>query len=165
MLWLWAFGYILQEMTGNDKIIPIYIYGGVLGAIFFVLAGNLIPPIHNQVNSTALLGANASTMAVAMATTTLSPNHKFFTQIRGGIPIWVLMALYLIIDLVGVSSYNAAYSFSHIGGALAGFLFVVLMRQGKDGSIWMNNLYSWFINLFNPNKKSSGNTVKNKSVL
>lgn len=162
MLWLWAFGYILQEMTGNDKIIPIYIYGGLLGGIFFIAAHYLIPPIHSQVNSSALLGANAATMAVAMATTSLSPNHRFFTQIRGGIPIWVLMAVYIIIDLVGVSSFNAAYSLSHIGGALAGFLFVVLMKKGWDGSVWMNNLYDWFINLFNPNKKNSSSNTKNK---
>lgn len=162
MLWLWAFGYILQEMTGNDKIIPIYIYGGLLGGIFFIAANYLIPPIHAQINSSALLGANAATMAVAMATTSLSPNHKFFTQIRGGIPIWVLMAIYIIIDLVGVSSFNAAYSLSHIGGALAGFLFVLLMKKGWDGSVWMNNLYDWFINLFNPNKKNGNTNTKNK---
>jgi len=162
MLWLWAFGYILQEMTGNDKIIPIYIYGGVLGGVVFIAANYLIPPIHAQIDHAALLGANAGTIAVAMATTTLSPNHKFFTMIRGGIPIWVLMGVYIIIDLVGVSSVNAAYSLSHIGGALAGFLFVVFMRRGNDGSVWMNNLYNWFINLFNPNKKSDKHTLKNK---
>jgi hypothetical protein len=162
MLWLWAFGYILQEMTGNDKIIPVYIYGGVLGAVFFIAANYLIPPIQAQLNQASLLGANAGTMAVAMATTTLSPNHKFFTMIRGGIPIWVLMLVYLFIDLVGVSSLNAAYSLSHIGGALAGFLFVIFMQKGYDGSIWMNNLYSWFINLFNPNKKNTATTTKNK---
>ena len=38
MLWLWAFGFILQEMTGNDKLIPIYIYGGVFGGIVFIAA-------------------------------------------------------------------------------------------------------------------------------
>ncbi len=162
MLWLWAFGYILQEMTGNDKIIPIYIYGGVLGGIIFIAANYLIPPIHSQINQAALLGANAGTMAVAMATTTLSPNHKFFTMIRGGISIWVLMAVYLFIDLVGVSSMNAAYSLSHIGGALAGFLFVLFMRRGRDGSVWMNRLYDWFINLFNPNKKRGAHATKNK---
>lgn len=162
MLWLWAFGYILQEMTGNDKIIPIYIYGGLLGAVFFILANYLIPPIHNNLNQAALLGANTGTMAVAMATTTLSPNHKFFRQIRGGISIWVLMAAYLFIDLVGVASMNAAYSLSHLGGAAAGFFFVLLMRKGWDGSIWMNSLYSWFTNLFNPNKKSGNSSTKNK---
>src|SRR6516164_4633245 len=28
MFWLWSFGYILQDLTGNRKLIPIYIYGG-----------------------------------------------------------------------------------------------------------------------------------------
>lgn len=162
MLWLWAFGYILQEMTGNDKIIPIYIYGGVFGGIVFIAANYLIPPIHSQINNAALLGANAGTMAVAMATTALSPNHKFFTMIRGGIPIWVLMAVYLFIDLVGIASYGAAYSLSHIGGATAGFIFVLLLRKGKDGSVWMNRSYDWFINLFNPNKKSNKPSTKEK---
>jgi membrane associated rhomboid family serine protease len=161
MLWLWAFGYILQEMTGNDKLIPVYLYGGVLGGIFFIAANYLIPPIHGQINQSALLGANAASMAVAMATTTLSPNHKFFTMIRGGIPIWVLMGAYLFIDLVGVSSLNAAYSLSHIGGALAGFLFVLFMRRGWDGSLWMNKFYHWITNLFNPNKNNNP-SVKNK---
>lgn len=161
MLWLWAFGYILQEMTGNDKLIPVYMYGGVFGGIVFIAANYLIPPLRVLGNSTALLGANAGTMAVAMATTTLSPNHKFFTQIRGGIPIWVLMAVYLFIDLVGVASLNAAYSLSHLAGATAGFVFVLLLRKGKDGSVWMNRLYDWFINLFNPHKKSKA-SVKEK---
>lgn len=162
MIWLWAFGYVLQEMTGNDKIIPVYIYGGLLGGIAFIAAGNFIPPVRNQVETAALLGANASTMAVAMATTTLSPNHKFFTMIRGGIPIWLLMLAFLIIDLAGVSNLNAAYSISHIAGAAAGFLFVLFMKNGIDGSVWMNRLYDWFMNLFNPHKKRNQGSVRNK---
>ena len=150
MLWLWAFGYILQELTGNDKVIPVYIYGGVLGGIVFIAANYLIPPLHTQINNATLLGANAGTIAVAMATTTLAPNHKFFTMIRGGIPIWVLMAVYLFIDFAGVASMSAAYSLSHLGGALSGFLFVVFLRHGKDGSIWMNQFYKWFTNMFTP---------------
>ena len=31
MLWLWAFGSILQDMAGNKKLIPIYLYGGLAG--------------------------------------------------------------------------------------------------------------------------------------
>src|SRR6185503_875760 len=34
MLWLWVFGSIFQEMTGNKKLIPVYIYGGIAGACF-----------------------------------------------------------------------------------------------------------------------------------
>ncbi len=164
MLWLWAFGYVLQELTGNDKLIPIYIYGGVAGGLVFIASNYMIPPLQNQVNSAALLGANAGTIAVAMATTTLSPNHKFFTMIRGGISIWVLMAVYLIIDFAGVASISAAYSLSHLGGALAGFLFVVLLRRGKDGSVWMNKFYHWFTNLFTPAKNSNKDQSLKKKV-
>jgi membrane associated rhomboid family serine protease len=162
MLWLWAFGYILQEMTGNDKVIPIYIYGGVTGAVVFFFANYLIPGLHQQIDHSALLGANAASMSVAMATTTLSPNYKFFRMLRGGIPIWILMALYVLIDFAGVSGNNAAYSLSHLGGILAGFLFIVFYRKGRDGSIWMNNFYNWVMNLFNPYKKKKSNSIKEK---
>ena len=38
MFWLWSFGYILQDLTGNRKLIPIYLYGGIGGAVIYVLA-------------------------------------------------------------------------------------------------------------------------------
>ncbi|MEJ7610310.1 MAG: rhomboid family intramembrane serine protease [Ferruginibacter sp.] len=161
MIWLWGFGYILQQMAGNDKIIPIYIYGGLAGGVFFILAKYFIAPLAPYRETAAMLGANASVMAVAMATTSLEPNYRFFTQIRGGIPIWVLMTIYILIDFAGVAGYGAAQSLAHLGGALAGFLFVVFLRRGKDGSIWMNSFYRWVINLFEP-KKTLRNPAKDK---
>ena len=160
MIWLWAFGYLLLQMAGNDKLIPIYIYGGLLGGIVFIAAHYAIPPLYPATNNAALLGANAGTLAVAMATTTLSPDHRFFTQIRKGIPIWVLMSIYILIDFAGIANQGAAYSLSHLAGALAGFLFVFFLRKGKDGSAWMNRLYSWFMNLFNPYKKPTKEKIR-----
>ena len=150
MIWLWAFGYILQQMAGNDKIIPVYLYGGLTGAIFFIAAHYILPPLFPMRESAGLLGANAGVMAVAMATTTLEPNYRFFTQIRNGIPIWILMTVYILIDFAGVAGFSAAYSLSHLGGAVAGFVFVLFLRKGKDGSIWMNRLYNKFITMFEP---------------
>ena len=162
MIWLWAFGYIFQQLTGNDKIIPVYIYGGLLGAIFFIAAYYFIPSLKTGGGDAALIGANASTMAVATATTFLSPGHRFFTHIRKGIPIWVLLVIYFIIDFAGVASLNAAYSLSHIGGMLAGLVFAFLLRRGMDGSIWMNALYFWMTNLFTPKKTAQKKPIKDK---
>ena len=164
MLWLWAFGFILQELTGNKKLIPIYIYGGLAGALVFILASYLIPSIRPFVGNSSLIGANAATMAVAVATTTLAPGYRFFRNLNGGIPIWVLTGIYILIDFAGVASSSAAFSLSHLSGALAGFLFVFLLRKEYDGSIWMNNLYNWFMNLFNPNKtvNGDGSSIKEK---
>jgi membrane associated rhomboid family serine protease len=162
MLWLWAFGGILQNLTGNKKLIPVYLYGGFAGAIFFIAASYLIPTNRAIIDSANLLGANTGVMAVAVAATMIAPNYRFFRNIRGGIPIWILTLVYIAIDLAGVAAQPGAQALAHIGGALAGFLFVYLLKNGTDGSIWMNNSYSWFINLFNPDKKKERNAVKEK---
>ncbi len=162
MLWLWAFGFIFQELTGNKKLIPVYIYGGLAGALVFIIANYSIPPLKPFIESSAMLGANAATMAIAVATTTLAPNYRFFRNLNGGIPIWVLTLIYIFIDFAGVASQSAAYSLSHVSGGLAGFVFVYLLRKEYDGSIWMNNGYNWFMNLFNPEKNNPGSTVREK---
>ena len=162
MIWLWSFGYILQALTGNRKLIPIYIYGGLVGAFVFIVASYSIPPLKPVIHSSWLIGGNAGVMAVAMATTALAPNYRFFQNLNGGIPIWVLTLVYVFIDFAGVASMGAAHSLSHIGGAAAGYLFVVLYRKGKDGSIWMLQFYDWMMNVFNPDKKNTANTIREK---
>lgn len=162
MLWLWAFGSILQNLTGNKKLIPVYLYGGFAAALFFIAAAYLIPSNKAIINSIGLIGANASVMAVAAAATLIAPNYRFFKHIRGGIPLWVLTIIYFAVDLAGVAEQPGAVVTAHIGGAAAGFLFVYLLQNRIDGSTWMNNLYNWFINLFNPDKNKERNSVKEK---
>ncbi len=154
MLWLWTFGSIFQNIAGNRKLIPVYIYGGIAGGVVFIAANYLLPSLNSAINFSFLKGANAATMAIAVATTALAPDYRFFKMLTGGIPIWVLTLLYVIIDFAGVSGASAAYNISHLAGALIGFMFVFSLRRGIDWSVWMNDLYDWLINLFNPDKKT-----------
>jgi len=153
LVWLWVFGSILQDLSGNSKIIPLYIYGGVAGAIIFVAANYLIPSLRNQVEYSFMLGGNAAIMAIAVATTTLSPDYRLFKMLNGGIPLWILTLLYIVIDIAG--SHGMGEQLAHLGGGLTGFLFIVSMRKGYDWSLWMHKLYNWFLNLFNPDKPTA----------
>jgi len=152
MLWLWAFGSILQDMAGNKKLIPIYLYGGFAGAIVFIAANYAIPQLRPMVNSSFINGANASVMAIAIATTTIAPDYRIFRMLNGGIPIWILTTLFVIIDFAGTGTSAPAFQLAHIAGGLAGFLFIISLRKGHDWGAWMERSYSWFINLCNPDK-------------
>jgi hypothetical protein len=162
MLWLWAFGYILQDLSGNKFIFPLYIYGSLSGAFFFLVAVHVIPAFRSYIESGYLCGSQTGTAALAMAVTTLSPNYRIFRNLGKGIPVWVLTGLYILINIIYAFSLTNANSFAILGGALAGFLFIVLLRRGKDGSTWMINFYEWITNVFNPNKKDQVNPVKEK---
>lgn len=161
MLWLWVFGFILQDLSGNKFIFPVYIYGGLLGAVFFLLTAN---GIHGgaSVSSYALAGASASTGAIAVMVAMLDPDYRIFRQIGNGMPVWILSVIYLLLNLFSIISLSP-YAFSMLGGATAGALFVYFLRQGKDGSAWMIGLYSWFSHMFDPAaKKVHSASVKDK---
>ncbi len=118
LLWLWCFGYILQELAGNNKLFPIYLYGGVFGGILFLVVANLIPSIHANAAQFSLMGAGASVMAVAIATTSLAPGYRIFPMLNGGIPLWVLTLVFAAIDLGTIGLSNSAVAVAHLAGGL-----------------------------------------------
>lgn len=153
-LWLWAFGYILQDLTGPRKLIPLFLYGGVAGGLFYMAMYNAIPVLRESVPYTYLLGASGGVMAVALGTTTLAPSYRIFPMINGGIPLWVLTLVYLVIDFAMVPESNTGGHLSHLAGAGMGFLFMYQLKKGRDWSEWMNRFFDWITNLFNPDNKS-----------
>jgi membrane associated rhomboid family serine protease len=154
LLWLWAFGFILQDLAGNKKLIPIYLYGGFVGAIVFVLSASAIPFLHRDIAAMPnFIGASSAVMAIVVATTTLAPNYKLFANLNGGIPLWVLTLLYLLLDFSSIASSGGAFALAHLASAATGYLFIKQLHSGNDLSSWMHNFANWFNDLCNPEKK------------
>jgi membrane associated rhomboid family serine protease len=163
LLWLWCFGFILQDITGNKKIIPIYLYGGFIGGLVFLLSVNIIPALKSNIAFTpSLLGSGPAIMAIAIATTTAAPRYKIFPLLNGGIPLWILTAIFVLVTFATVGSANGAYATAEIAGGLMGFVFVWQMKNGNDWSEWMINLVNWVDDLFNPEKKHRKNIQKQR---
>ncbi len=163
MLWLWCFGYIMQDLTGNDKLIPVYLYGGFVGGLAFVIINNLFPALQSHIDTTApLLGAGPAIMAVAVATTTLAPDYRMFPMIGGGIPLWVLTLIFVAIDFATLASGNPGNSVGHLLAGLTGYLFIRQLRKGNDWGAWMINLVNWLDDLFSPEKKHRKKSAKDK---
>ncbi len=153
-MWLWAFGYVLQDLAGNNKLIPIYLYGGFVGALAFLLMNNLFPAMERNIASTApLLGGGAAVMAVAVATTTLAPDYRILPLINGGIPLWVLTLIFVAIDFASLASGNGGIAAAHLAGGAMGFFFVKALNKGSDWGAWMIQLVHWLDDLFSPEKK------------
>ena len=160
LLWLWAFGHILQDLSGYKQVIPIFIYGALAGAVAYIISFNLIPGLRGSLANAEALGASAGVMAIAIATTVLAPDFRIFPMINGGIPLWVLTLIFAIIDLATIPYNNAGGHIAHLAGAAMGFLYMVQMQRGRDWGGWMNRFWSWITNLFNPDKPARGTTAK-----
>lgn len=162
MLWLWGFGFILQDFTGNRKLVPIYLYGGFAGAVLFILVYLIFPGLHMQAAAATLLGASPAVIAVALATTTVAPDYRIFPMINGGIPLWILTIIYLLITFSGISRGDTGAYIASVTGAGTGFLFIYLLRRGHDGSIWINQFFDWCNDLFNPDRRKKSRSAKDE---
>ena len=154
--WLYS-----SRLTGNRKIIPIFIYGA-FAVLTYILAYNFIPPLKESLHVAEAFGASAGIMGIAIATTTIAPGYRIFPMLNGGIPLWVITVLYLIIDLATIPYNNPGGHIAHIAGGAMGFLFVTMLQRGNDWGIWMNNFFDWSADLFNPDKPRRGKVIKSQ---
>ena len=162
MFWLWCFGYILQDLTGNRKLIPIYLYGGIAGSLFFMLAYAIFPMLQAAAPSARLMGCSSAIVAIAVSTTAVAPDYRIFPMINGGVPLWILTLLFLLIDFSAIPHGDAGAYIANLAGGAAGFVFIWQLRRGHDGSVWINQVFDWCNDLFNPDKKKKALSPKDE---
>lgn len=151
MLWLWSFGVIMQSLYGPGKMVPLYIYGGLAGALLFIVCNNFVFTANP---APLYAGATASIMAIAVAITTAVPGYRIFPMLNGGIPLWVLTLIYVVINLARLSNSNPAEYAAMLGAAGIGYGYIVLVNRGREPGKWMVTAYNWFFDLFNPDKEA-----------
>ncbi len=133
MLWLYWLGLIFLDFLNKRQFIFTYLAGGIMGAILYLLAFNLIPVFSGTVERSILLGSSASVMAVVFATATLVPNFTIRLMFFGGVKLKYLALAYFVLNLIGLGSEPGG-SLAHIGGALLGFTYIQQLNRGNDFS-------------------------------
>ncbi len=160
MFFLWSFGFLMQDLTGNKHLVPLYLYGSWVGMFFFLCSVNLLPAFNDAVNAYHFAGAGAGIMSVAIGVTVTAPNYRIFPMINGGIPIWVIAFIFVLIDFAGLASVSLPESIAHLTGAGAGYVYMLLIRNGRNPEQWMHQLYQWFMGLFEPASKRKLRVVR-----
>jgi len=153
LIWLWTFGYLVQDLLGNDKIIPLYVFSAFVAGIVFMVAANLA--FGGQTTGMFFNGAAAAVMGLAVAAATLSPGYRFFPMIGGGIPLWVITAAYAVLQVAALGR-QPVMLVPTAAAALVGYLFIRRVNDGKDPGAWMNQFFDWSANLFTPGKSNTG---------
>jgi membrane associated rhomboid family serine protease len=147
IFWLWTFGRIFHDLTGNRRIVPLYLYGGIAAAVTYLLVNGIFPSLQQE--GGIITGSAASIVSIAIATTILSPQYRFFPMIAGGIPLWVITMIFILVDLSSLSG-STPHIAAHVAAGLVGYGFAAALNRGRDWSEWLSNLYDRFTNVFEP---------------
>jgi membrane associated rhomboid family serine protease len=143
MIWLVAFGLILQEQSANKHIFPIYFYAGIVAGLSYIFLGAELP----------IMGAQVGVMAIVIATVRLAPKYRLLKNIGKGIPVWILAMVYLIIQIVSLQEASLALIISYLAAATTGLLYIMLLNKGRDLGKWMHQLLASLNNSLAPKNK------------
>ncbi|MEM1326023.1 MAG: rhomboid family intramembrane serine protease [Bacteroidota bacterium] len=158
MLVLYWFGRITGDFLGNQRILPLYLLGGLAGALVYFLAAQL-----NIIPSGYALGASAAVLAILVAAATTAPNYYMNLLFIGAVKLKYIAAVVILINLFSIAQFsgNTGGSIAHLGGAAFGWFFVFMLRQGTDLAEPVNKLIDQISQFFKA--LSGGKSDSNKS--
>jgi membrane associated rhomboid family serine protease len=155
MLVLYWFGRLFVEYLGSDKLIAVYVLGGLAGGIAYLLAYNTIPFFVDkaQTYQIGMVGASAAVDAIVVATATLLPNYTFFLLFFGPVRIKYIAAITVFLSFLGTVGSNAGGNIAHLGGALIGFVYMKQLQAGSNWGAWITMTLDWIKGLFKSKPK------------
>ena len=133
MLWLFWFGKIFLEYLNPKQLFQTYIIGGLTGAVLYIAAFNFFPVFGTALPLSYALGASASVMAIVTAISFYVPNYTIQLLFIGRVKIIYLALILFIFDFFAIPGNNSGGHIAHIGGALWGFIYILLSQKRITG--------------------------------
>ncbi|QOI97232.1 MAG: rhomboid family intramembrane serine protease [Flammeovirgaceae bacterium] len=146
MLVLYWFGRVFVEYLGSDKLVALYILGGLTGGISYLLLYNLNPEFFGKAE---MVGASGAIYAIVVGTATLLPNYTFYLLFFGPVRIKYIAIFYVVLSVLYVrQGVNLGGNIAHLGGALIGFIYMKQLQAGVNWGGWITTTIYWFKDLF-----------------
>lgn len=161
MFMLWMFGRILENVWGSKRFLTFYLICGIGAAAFHLLIQHLRydPAVFQQIAQAianndqqaydeasakaagfmaSAVGASGAIMGVMAAFAYTFPNTELYIMF---IPIpvkakWAILGL-VVIDLFGgISGGDNIAHFAHLGGAITGFIMVLIWNKTNRKTLY-----------------------------
>jgi membrane associated rhomboid family serine protease len=129
MLFLFLFGWPLEERIGKNKVFVVYIAAG--------LVGMLLQSMVMWGSTTIIIGASGAIAGLVGALFILYPRDKLtlplFFIVLPNVPVWMATLAFFVAQLpivLGVGASGVAYA-AHLGGFLTGMALGTLLGKAQ----------------------------------
>ncbi|RKQ51067.1 membrane associated rhomboid family serine protease [Roseivirga pacifica] len=154
LLILYWFGRIITDFLGQNKLLGLYVWGVIAGALLYIVLYNIFPSVEVLGGANPrMIGASAGVYAVVVGAAVFQPNFSMSFILIGPVKIKYVAAVIVILSLSGVTGDNSGGNIAHLGGALVGYLAMSQLQRGNDWSKPVVQFVTWVKSLFKPQPK------------
>lgn len=125
MIALFFFGYALETMVGRRLFILIFFLSGIFGNIGYLLSSIIgITPM-----TIPAIGASGAIYGVVGTIVVLTPFRKVFLYGLFPLPLILVVAFWIFLDLIGLFAPSDVANSAHLGGIVIGIIAGFYIRK------------------------------------
>jgi len=152
MITLYFSSILFIQFLDAKKLLVLYILGGISGALLFIATYNIFPVFNVNPGSIAI-GASASVLAILIAVAVYRPDFEVSLLLLARVKLKYIALFIVVIDLISIPKGNAGGHIAHLGGALYGYVFIILLRKGFQPGIFIFKILDGIAGWFKPKRK------------
>ncbi len=126
MFILWMFGNEIENIMGSKKFLFFYLLSGVGAAATQLIIG---PVISNHLAFT--IGASGAVYGVMIAFALFFPERLVYISFLFPVKAKYAIGFFIIFEFISIGDQSLVAHLAHIGGALTGFIFIMLDRKNN----------------------------------
>ncbi len=120
MFALWMFGMEIENMWGSKKFLIFYLTSGVVAGLCHLFLSPLLGAV-----AAPTIGASGAVFGVLIAFALFFPNRYIFLYFLIPVKAKYLIGFLIVFEFLAINSAQSNIAhLAHLGGALAGFLFI-----------------------------------------
>lgn len=124
MFLLWMFGMELENIMGSKKFLIFYLLCGFGAGLFQIF----LSPLFSE-SLAPTIGASGAVFGVMIAFAMFFPDRYIFLYFLIPIKAKYLIAFLVLIEFLSVNEPTLVAHLAHIGGAVTGFIFILMDRK------------------------------------
>lgn len=124
MFALWMFGIEIENIWGSKKFLFFYLMCGVAAGISQLI----FPPLFNEPLA-ATIGASGAIFGVLIAFGMMFPDRYIYIYFLLPVKAKYLIIGYVLLELYSIPQGGNVAHLAHLGGALAGFIYLMYERK------------------------------------
>ena len=150
---LWMFGMEVEHMWGSRKFLTFYLICGVVAGLAQLILSPILDPasqyiIHPMtgevVGGIPTVGASGAVYGVLLAFGMLFPDRYIFLYFLVPVKAKYFVAGLIVLGVVSVGDSSTVAHFAHLGGALAGYLYILYDRKQLPFQNVIDRVRWWF---------------------
>jgi membrane associated rhomboid family serine protease len=152
MLMLVFAGRLFLTFFTQKQFFGLYLLSAIFSGLVFIAGDTFIPIM--RIHPLPMVGASAAIMAILIGAAVYAPQYEVRLMLIGRVRLWHVALALVALDLIYISAENTGGHLAHLAGALFGYLYIVLLKQGTDLSKGVSTVLDFFADLFKPRKST-----------